>query len=104
MTRNYIRFDRAFISERGGQVLYLRSLYNRMHPKEYAASFFCWSPCATSRAILERYFKHDDYSRLSEQHPGSFHQEMKKVAFQRYEQYGPVQADTGLIQLGLKGY
>jgi len=75
MIRNYLQFERALISERGGVALDIRMNKNMMTWKEYKASFFFWSKNKyLSRTLLKKYFEPEDYRRHDRSNPDSFYQ------------------------------
>lgn len=53
--RNYLVFDDAVITTRGGSVLYVRALKNTMSKQEYIGSFYVYSPDPI-KEVLERVF------------------------------------------------
>ncbi|MGE4552248.1 MAG: hypothetical protein AB7D57_04000 [Desulfovibrionaceae bacterium] len=62
--RNQERFGRAFITERGGIALDLRSRYVMMTPEEIAASFFYWSRASVLRQVLTALLDPEQYHNL----------------------------------------
>ena len=62
--RNQQLFGRAFITERAGIALDLRSRYATMTNKEILASFVYWSRSAGKDALLETLFQPEDYTGL----------------------------------------
>ncbi|MBU1610485.1 MAG: hypothetical protein KKC99_01445, partial [Proteobacteria bacterium] len=62
--RNETQFGRAFISERAGVALDLRSRYVTMTNKENLASFLYWSRTGDVSNLLNRFLQPADYANL----------------------------------------
>lgn len=57
MVRNYVHFDRAYITGRGGMILLIRAEYNTMNKTEYFGSFLYWTPGNyVHRKLIPRYY------------------------------------------------
>jgi len=57
MVRNYIHFDKFYISGRGGNILSIRAEYDMMNAREYFGSFLFWTPDNYVRKkLIPRFF------------------------------------------------
>ncbi len=80
MFRNYRHFNEFTLSNKGGIVLYYRSVLNTMTRKEYLASFIYWLPGEGAReTLLNMFFDEEDYKNLDRKDESGYRQGTKKV-------------------------
>jgi len=103
LVRNYINFDRAFISQRGGLTLKHRANYNMMTAKEYFAFFIYWTPTRHTEKVLYKLFDYDDIKRLDLNNSHSYFKESISTRNELIKKHGDiVKADSVLISMALE--
>jgi hypothetical protein len=55
MIRNFYHFEDFSITERGGQVLYIRAVKNQMNREEYKGAFYAYAPVYFQKNIFGKY-------------------------------------------------
>lgn len=114
MARNYINFDKAHISERGGIVLLVRSHYNTITLKEYFTSFLWWTPTRFTDGVsgnakkiytegwISRFVDYEDVKRLDLGNPDGFRRETRRLKDELYNKYGSTEADIAAKSMAVE--
>lgn len=102
--RNYYHFGRAFITERGGGSLIIRSGYNNMMTTEdYIASFIYWIPTRYTEELALRFFGEDVINHIDVTHPESIHSKVRDIKIEKMREYkSSVEADSVMISMAMK--
>ncbi len=98
MVRNYLHFDRFYITERAGAMLNVRAEKDLMNKKEFFAAFCYWSNCSFLQSLRKPFENDPAFHRLIRGNPDSFYRTGRVRRLELNREHGPVVADKLLLR------
>ncbi len=101
--RNQATFGRAFIAERGGYVVYLRSRFaSTLDADQLLAGYGCWSGSPRLRRATETAFGEGICAPYDDRGPEGLYRLSKEETLLLYQEQGHVATDATLMARGLR--
>jgi len=79
MIRNYIHFDRFYITDRAGAVLAVRAEYNKMTAEEYWGAFCFWTPDPYFQEKVSEQLQKGKWVNLHRSNPNGYYRTGKSI-------------------------